>query len=86
MTMRILLLVNIFFSQLAKNGYLEKKEITQLYCPTMNRFIVDRFIVGTCPKCGDNKVRGDQCDKYQAVYESIELINPYLRGNAFGFI
>lgn len=69
------------FSQLYHNGFLEEREVVQLYCSEISRFVADRFVVGTCPKCGDDKARGDQCDKCQAVYESVELINPHLKGN-----
>lgn len=37
--------------------------------------------MGTCPKCGDDKARGDQCDKCQGIYESTELVNPHLKGD-----
>jgi methionyl-tRNA synthetase len=69
------------FKRLYNNGYLEEREISQLFCPSINRFVADRFIIGICPKCGHNKARGDQCDKCQAIYESSELLNPYLRGD-----
>lgn len=67
------------FSKLYKAGFLEEREVVQLFCPAINRFVADRFIVGTCPKCSDTKARGDQCDKCQAVYESTELIEPRLK-------
>lgn len=70
------------FNDLSQNGYLEEREIMQLYCPSINRFVADRFIIGTCPKCHDENARGDQCDKCQAIYESTELINPHLKGNS----
>lgn len=69
------------FSRLSENGYLEEREVEQLYCAKIERFVSDRFVVGICPKCGDANARGDQCDKCQSVYESIELIQPHLRGD-----
>lgn len=69
------------FSRLNANGYLEEREVAQLYCPAIQRFVSDRFVVGICPKCGDENARGDQCDKCQAVYESTDLLEPYLRGD-----
>lgn len=52
-----------------------------MFCPSIDRFVADRFIVGVCPKCFDDKARGDQCDKCQAVYESTELLSPHLKGD-----
>jgi methionyl-tRNA synthetase len=69
------------FLKLYRNGYLEEREVTQLYCPAIQRFVADRFIQGTCPKCGDISARGDQCDKCQAIYESTELLDSHLRGD-----
>lgn len=69
------------FQRLSANGYLEEREVQQLFCPSINRFVADRFIIGICPKCGDDKARGDQCDKCQAVYESTELFKPHLKGD-----
>lgn len=69
------------FSQLYHNGFLEEREITQLFCPTTNMFVADNFVIGTCPKCGDTNANGDQCEKCHNVYESIDLIDPHLKNN-----
>src|SRR3990167_6407566 len=69
-------LVQEFFSQLLKNGYIETKETMQLYAEQEKRFLADRFVVGTCPKCGFEEARGDECTKCGASYESTELKAP----------
>lgn len=64
------------FRKLADNGYLVERETKQLFCPETNTFMADRFVLGTCPKCGFDRAKGDQCDKCNAVYQATELINP----------
>ncbi len=61
---------------LNKNGYIVEREVPQLYCPSCRRFLVDRFVEGDCPKCGNSKARGDQCDACSSTYEATELKNP----------
>lgn len=68
--------VQEFFLQLLKNGYIETKETMQLFSLAENRFLADRFVVGTCPKCGFEEARGDECTKCGASYESTDLKNP----------
>jgi methionyl-tRNA synthetase len=69
-------LVQEFFSQLLKNGYIETKETMQLYSENEKRFLADRYVVGICPKCGFNEARGDECTKCGASYEATDLKNP----------
>lgn len=64
------------FMKLYDNGYLEEQTTEQLYCPVHNAFLADRFVEGTCPKCGYEDARGDQCDKCGALLNPLELINP----------
>ncbi|KAL9098361.1 MAG: hypothetical protein Q9163_005968 [Psora crenata] len=65
------------FRQLYKNDYLITRESRQPYCENHRSFLADRFIEGTCPKCGYEDARGDQCDKCGSVdYEALDLINP----------
>lgn len=51
------------FLKLYRNGYLEERVTTQPYCETHKSFLADRFVEGTCPLCGYEDARGDQCDK-----------------------
>ncbi len=69
-------IVQEFFLQLLKNGFIETKVTLQLYSEGENRFLADRFVVGTCPKCGFAEARGDECTKCGASYESTELKAP----------
>ena len=50
------------FKKYDKNGLLYEKEEEQLYCENCNMFLADRYIIGTCPKCG-NEIKGDECEK-----------------------
>ncbi|CAG8603407.1 279_t:CDS:2, partial [Racocetra persica] len=64
------------FLQLHKNGYLSEDIVIQLFCEKCQRFLADRFVEGTCPKCGYEDARGDQCDLCGQLLNSVELINP----------
>ena len=64
------------FEQLDKNGYIEEKSIKQIYSIDDERFLPDRYVTGTCPHCGYDKARGDQCENCTKVLEPTELINP----------
>jgi methionyl-tRNA synthetase len=55
---------------------LEEKSEPQLYCETNSKFLADRFVEGTCPKCGYEDARGDQCDKCTNQLNPMELLNP----------
>ncbi len=65
-----------FFKDLLENGYIEDKVTEQLYSQQDNKFLADRYVVGTCPKCGFAEARGDECQKCGASYEATDLINP----------
>ncbi|MFA6119078.1 MAG: methionine--tRNA ligase [Parachlamydiales bacterium] len=69
-------IVQEFFLDLYNNGYIEKKVEDNLFCVEENRFLADRYVVGTCPKCGFNEARGDECQKCSASYEAKDLKNP----------
>lgn len=64
------------FDKLYDNGYLEEKEIDQWYCPEIDMYLADRFIIGKCPFCYHPNARGDQCDLCGKTYESSCLIEP----------
>lgn len=68
--------VQQFFKDLMENGYIEEMVTDQLYSVADNRFLADRYVVGTCPKCGFEHARGDECTKCGASYEATDLINP----------
>ncbi len=70
-------LVQDLFSRLEQQGLIEERETIQPYCVSDGMFLADRQINGTCPKCGADGARGDQCDACSATYEADELINPY---------
>lgn len=63
-------------SALDKNGFIEEKTIKQIFSVDDNQFLADRYITGTCPYCGYEKARGDQCENCTKVLEPTELINP----------
>ena len=69
-------LIHELFSRLDEQGLIEERETIQPFSVDDNMFLADRQLVGTCPKCGFEGARGDQCDKCSATYEATELINP----------
>ncbi len=64
------------FKHLEQNGYIIEKTIEQYYSVSDKRFLADRHITGTCPKCNYAMARGDQCDGCGALLDPTELINP----------
>ncbi|ANB15856.1 methionine--tRNA ligase MES1 [Sugiyamaella lignohabitans] len=64
------------FLKLNKNDFLEAQTMEQLYCTQHNGYLADRFVEGTCPKCGYEDARGDQCDNCGNLLNPFELINP----------
>ncbi len=65
-----------FFKTLYDKGVF-KEEITQQYFDeTANQFLADRYITGTCPKCGNENAYGDQCEKCGSSLSPMDLINP----------
>lgn len=65
-----------FFLVLKEKGLVEKQDSEQLYCEENQKFYADRYVVGTCPQCGYDAARGDECTKCGAAYEAIDLKNP----------
>ena len=70
-------IVQSIFHDVDANGYIRQEEIEQLYCPHCKRFLADRFVLGTCPHCGSEKARGDQCDSCQTLLDPTELVDPH---------
>ncbi len=68
--------VQQYFLDLLANGYIEAKETDQLYSEADGRFLADRYVVGTCPRCAFQNARGDECPDCGASYEATDLINP----------
>ncbi|GAB4189878.1 MAG: methionine--tRNA ligase [Simkaniaceae bacterium] len=68
--------VHEFFLDLYNNGYIEEQETEQLYSEAENRFLADRYVLGTCPKCGFEEARGDECPKCGGNFEATDLKNP----------
>ncbi|MEM7346264.1 MAG: class I tRNA ligase family protein, partial [Chloroflexota bacterium] len=64
------------FTACLENGYLYKKSEQQFYSESEGRFLPDRYIEGTCPHCGYEGARGDQCDHCKKLLEPTDLINP----------
>ncbi len=64
------------FEQLDKNGFIEERTVKQVYSVDDQMFLADRYITGTCPHCGYEKARGDQCENCTKVLEPTDLINP----------
>lgn len=65
------------YRRLKDAGLIYTKEIEQFYDTAKNMFLADRFIKGTCPRCGAPDQYGDNCEKCSAVYSPTEVINPY---------
>ena len=65
-----------FFRKLYDTGKFITKESEQYYDPEAKTFLADRYIVGTCPKCGSEGAYGDQCEKCGSTLSPEELINP----------
>ena len=64
------------FNDLDKAGFIKEHVNQQLFCPKCNMYLADRYVDGTCPKCGSTKARGDQCDDCGSLLDPIELKDP----------
>jgi methionyl-tRNA synthetase len=65
-----------FFTKLHDNGDFIEETSAQLYDAEANQFLADRFVVGTCPKCGFEESYGDQCENCGTSHNGNDLINP----------
>ena len=69
-------LTQYFAGRLAENGYIAEKSEKQVYSHADKRFLPDRYIEGTCPNCGYDKARGDQCENCTKQLDPTDLIDP----------
>ncbi|MFA4924685.1 MAG: class I tRNA ligase family protein, partial [Ignavibacteriaceae bacterium] len=65
-----------FFLEFLKQGLLTEKKTLQFYDEKANMFLPDRYVEGTCPNCGNENARSDECETCGALYEPSALKNP----------
>ncbi|TPN83909.1 methionine--tRNA ligase [Aquimarina algicola] len=65
-----------FFKKMYEDDKFIEETSEQLYDPEANQFLADRFVTGTCPKCGHEEAYGDQCEKCGSSLNATDLINP----------
>lgn len=65
-----------FFRKLYDEGKFIEEVTDQLYDEKADQFLADRFVVGTCPKCGNEEAYGDQCERCGSTLNATDLINP----------
>jgi methionyl-tRNA synthetase len=65
------------FASLRAAGLIDARDIEQAYDPVKEMFLPDRFIKGTCPKCGAKDQYGDNCEVCGSIYQPTDLIEPY---------
>ncbi|MEJ5993737.1 methionine--tRNA ligase [Pedobacter sp. Du54] len=65
-----------FFSKLYKDGVFTEEVTEQYYDEKAQSFLADRYITGTCPKCGNENAYGDQCENCGSTLNATDLINP----------
>ncbi|MCY3772829.1 MAG: methionine--tRNA ligase [Gemmatimonadetes bacterium] len=66
-----------YFRRLEEKGCFEIREVNQIYCPASDRFLPDRYVEGTCPHCGSDRARGDQCEACGTILDATQLIDPH---------
>ena len=62
-----------FFRRLLENGFVQKKTTEQLFCVNDDRFLADRYVEGTCPECGHEQARGDECPSCGTWIDPLEM-------------
>jgi methionyl-tRNA synthetase len=67
----------LIFKRLNDAGHIYTKDIELTYCEHCGRYLPDRYVKGTCPKCGAKDQYGDQCEKCSAAYSTTDLVEPY---------
>jgi len=68
--------VEYIYQKLNEGGYIDRRNIKQLYDEQEGMFLPDRFIRGTCPKCGTEDQYGDSCESCGSTYSPTDLLNP----------
>jgi methionyl-tRNA synthetase len=63
-------------SKLEQAGFIEERDSLQMYSPTDDRFLPDRYVIGSCPHCGNPNARGDQCEACTKLLDPQDLIEP----------
>ncbi len=71
--------VHELIGALQEGGYLYSATMPVAYSPDFSRFLPDRYVEGTCPYCGNDRARGDQCDSCGHTLDPTDLIAPYYR-------
>ncbi len=66
-----------FAARLEEAGLIEERTSHQVYAVEDGRFLPDRYVEGTCPHCGYERARGDQCDNCGRLLDPVDLIEPY---------
>lgn len=69
-------LTQYVYERLTENGFIEERNIKLVFSLEDNRFLPDRYIIGTCPKCGYKSARGDQCENCTSLLDPTDLIDP----------
>jgi methionyl-tRNA synthetase len=64
------------YRKVYENGYVYTQNVNLPYCERDQRFLPDRFVEGTCPHCGYEQARGDQCESCGRVLDPLELVRP----------
>lgn len=73
------------FESLCKKGCVIEKEEKVMYCPEIDAYVADRYVIGTCPHCGSEKADGDQCDACGKLLSPTDLKDPKYKLNpSFG--
>lgn len=71
--------VHDLFLQMLRDGHITLETMQSLYCANDRRFLPDRYVEGTCPYCGYDGARGDQCDNCGRPLDGVDLIDPRCR-------
>ena len=69
-------LASMVYLKLKEGGYLERRVSQQMYSESLGRFLPDRMVKGTCPKCGAKDQYGDVCESCKSTYDPTDLIDP----------
>jgi len=65
------------YAKLKNGGLIDRRQVEQFYDPVKAMFLPDRYIKGTCPKCGTKDQYGDACENCSSTYAPTDLIDPY---------